>query len=308
MTISQLDKAIRFRELHGLPRDRVAAAGAAAGGPDHAGGAGGRVGAPEGVLVLANAWDVLSARLVAEAGATAVATTSAGVAWAFGAPDGDRLDRDAALDLATRVARAVDLPVSADLESGFGAGPAEVAETVRHAVEAGVVGVNLEDGPLLSHPVREQADRYAAARRAADATGVPLYLNARVDTYLANFGDPATRLDTTVERARAYLAAGADGVFVPGVTDPATITALVGRVPAPLNVLAGPGAPAVAELGRLGVARVSVGSKLALAAYGLVRRGAAELLTAGGYGPLTDGLTYDEVNALLSAPSSAGGS
>lgn len=120
-----------------------------------------------------------------------------------------------------------------------------------------------------------------------------------MDVYLNGFGDPTTRLDVTVRRALAYLEAGADGIFVPGVTDPATISALVERVPAPLNILVGPGAPSVAELGRLGVARISVGSKLALAAYGLVRRGAEELLRTGGYGTLAGGLAYDEVNALL---------
>lgn len=291
MTVSQHDKARRFRELHGLSANRTGAGGPDAGGVSRP--------APEGVLVLANVWDAFSARLVAEAGAAAIATTSAGVAWSLGAPDGDRLDRDAALDLIARVGRAVDLPVTADMESGFGADPAGVAETVRRAVAAGAVGVNLEDRPLLAHPISEQAARYAAARRAADETGIPLYVNARVDVYLSGFGDPGKRLELTVERALAYLAAGADGIFVPGVTDPATISALVERIPAPLNILAGPGAPSVAELGRLGVARVSVGSKLALAAYGLVRRGAVELLRAGGYGTLTSELAYDEVNALL---------
>lgn len=293
MTVSQHDKARRFRELHGLPATRAATGAPAVTGSGRA--------APDGVLVLANVWDALSARLVADAGATAIATTSAAVAWSLGAPDGDRLDRDAALELTARVVRAVDLPVTADLESGFGADPAGVAETIRRAIAAGAVGVNLEDGPLLAHPISEQAARYAAARRAADDTGIPLYVNARVDVYLSGFGDPGKRLDLTVERALAYLAAGVDGIFVPGVTDPATISALVERIPAPLNILAGPGAPSVAELGRLGVARISVGSKLALAAYGLVRRSAVELLRTGGYGTLTSELAYDGVNALLGA-------
>lgn len=299
---SQLDKAIRFRELHGLPATRDGTgAGAGADGVSPGGASPGRSAPAAAVLVLVNAWDALSARLVAEAGATAAATTSAGVAWSLGVPDGDRLDRDAALAVAARVAGAVDLPVTADLESGFGADPAGVAETVRRAIEAGVVGVNLEDGPLLARPIQDQTDRYAAARRAADATGIPLYVNARVDVYLKDFGDPATRLDVAVERARAYLAAGADGIFVPGVTDPATVAALVERIPAPLNILVGPGAPDVAELGRLGVARISIGSKLALAAYGLVRRGAGELFGTGGYATLTGGLAYDDVNGLLAA-------
>lgn len=298
MTISQHAKALRLRQLHGL-----AGAGEATAAGDVAVGAG-RADFPS-PLVLPNAWDALSARLVADAGAAAVATTSAGVAWALGVPDGDRLDRDAAVELVGRVAGAVELPVTADLESGFGDDPSGVAETIRRVIEAGAVGVNLEDGPLLASPIREQTERYAAARRAVDATGIPLYVNARVDVYLAGFGDPAARLDLTVERALAYLAAGADGIFVPGVTDPETVSALVAAIPAPLNILVGPGAPTVAELGRLGVARISVGSKLALAAYGLVRRAASDVLRTGEYGSLAGDLPYDEVNALLAAPALA---
>lgn len=254
-------------------------------------------------VVLANVWDVVGARVVEDAGADAVATTSAGVAWALGAQDGDRLGRTAALDAVARVAGAVDLPVTADVESGFGADPAGVAETVRGVLAAGAVGVNLEDarhdGADPLRPVAEQAERIAAARRAADAAGVPLFVNARVDTYLRAVGDPGDRLAHTLERAAAYRAAGADGVFVPGVVDPATVTELARRIDAPLNVLAGPGAPDIAELAACGVARVSVGSGIAEAAYALLRRAARELLTTGTYTELAGALDYGELNALL---------
>lgn len=212
-------------------------------------------------LLLVNAWDAATAVAVARAGAKAIATTSAGVSWSLGYADGERVPRDLTLAAAARVAAAVDLPVSADLEAGFG----DVAGTVRLALEAGIVGMNLED----AHPegagdrlftFDEAAARVAAARRAADAAGVPFVINARTDVYLKNVGDERTRFDRSVERAAAYLAAGADCVFVPGVRDAATIGALAKAIPGPLNVLAVAGTPPLAELARLGVARVSLGS------------------------------------------------
>ncbi|GAB3802601.1 isocitrate lyase/PEP mutase family protein [Micromonospora zhanjiangensis] len=252
-------------------------------------------------LVLVNAWDAASARIVAAAGARAIATTSAGVAWSLGAPDGDALGRDAAVEVVGRVAAAVDLPVTADIEAGYGSTPAEVAETVRAVLAAGAVGVNVEDarydgaGGSPLRDVAEQGERLAAIRAAADAAGVPLYVNARIDTFLRGVGG----VPETVERATAYLAAGADGVFVPGVVDPETVAALASAVAAPLNILAGPGAPPVPELARLGVARVSLGSAVAEAAYGLARRAAREALTEGTYTALGDALDYGTLNALM---------
>ncbi|MFJ8147879.1 isocitrate lyase/phosphoenolpyruvate mutase family protein [Streptomyces sp. NPDC096094] len=251
-------------------------------------------------LVLPNAWDAVSARLVEDAGATAVATTSAGLAWALGAADGDRLDRGPAVAAVARIASAVRVPVSADIEGGYAEDAAGVADTVRAVLAAGAVGVNVEDAryddagsPLRS--VAEQAERLAAAREAADAQGVPLFVNARVDTFLRGAGG----VDATLERAAAYRAAGADGIFVPGAVDPGTVEELAEGVDGPLNVMAGPGAPPVAELAALGVARVSVGSGVAQAAYALVHRAARELLDAGTYGALTDGVDYGELNRLL---------
>ncbi|HEX4726135.1 MAG TPA: isocitrate lyase/phosphoenolpyruvate mutase family protein [Pseudonocardiaceae bacterium] len=255
------------------------------------------------VLALANAWDVASARLVEQAGGTAVATTSAGVAWSLGAADGDRLARDRVLDLIARVVAAVDVPVTADIESGFGVDVAGVAETIRGVLAAGAVGVNVEDAgnradtPL--RPVDEQAARIAAARAVADNAGIPLFVNARIDTYLRQVGERSDRISITVERATAYLAAGANGIFVPGVVDPATISELVAGIAAPLNILAGPGAPSVVELAAIGVARVSLGSGIAQAAYGVVHRATRELLSTGGYTELADALDYGDVNALL---------
>ncbi|MFG2294813.1 isocitrate lyase/phosphoenolpyruvate mutase family protein [Streptomyces sp. NPDC048603] len=252
---------------------------------------------PAAPLALANAWDVATARIVQAAGAPAIATTSAGVAWSLGAPDGDVLARDRALDLIRRVVDAVSVPVTADIEGGFGADADAVGETVAGVLDAGAVGINIEDG---SRSPAEQAERLAAARAAADSAGVPLYVNARIDTYLRGYGaEGPARLDETLARAARYLEAGASGVFVPGVHDPATVAELAKGVPAPLNVLAGPGAPAVAELGALGVSRVSLGSWVAEAAYALVKRATEELLAAGTYGAVADSLPYGELNALL---------
>ncbi|MEU7100001.1 isocitrate lyase/phosphoenolpyruvate mutase family protein [Streptomyces longwoodensis] len=249
--------------------------------------------------VLPNAWDTASARLVEDAGAAAVGTTSAGLAWALGAADGDRLGREAALRAVADVVAAVRVPVTADVESGYATDPAGVADTVRAVLAAGAVGINIEDalheGDAPLRPVAEQAERIAAARAAADAQGVPLFVNARIDTFLRGAGG----VDLTLERAAAFVAAGADGVFVPGAVDPGTVKLLVDGVRAPLNVMAGPGAPPVAELAGLGVARVSVGSGIAQAAHALVRRAARELLDAGTYGSLAGGLDYGELNNLF---------
>lgn len=260
-------------------------------------------------LLLPNAWDVASARIVESAGAAAVATTSAGVAWDLGAADGDRLGGDRALGALAGIAAAVGVPVSADIESGYAADPAGVADTVREVLAAGAVGVNIEDalyegealyeGAAPLRTVAGQVERIAAARAAADAAGVPLFVNARIDTYLRGAGEPADRVGLTLERAAAYLAAGADGIFVPGAVDPGTVKALVAGVDGPLNVMAGPGAPSVAEFAGLGVARISVGAGLAQAAHAVVRRAARELLAEGTYTSLAGGLDYGELNSLL---------
>ncbi|SER44033.1 isocitrate lyase/PEP mutase family protein [Actinokineospora terrae] len=252
-------------------------------------------------LLLANAWDVASAVVSAAAGIPAVATTSAGVAWGLGAPDGDALSRAAAVDLIARVVSAVDVPVTADIESGFGATADEVAQTVRGVLAAGAVGVNIEDthdGGL--RPLDEQADRLAAARSAADSAGIALYINARTDAYLRGSGaDEAERFAIAVRRAGAYLDAGASGVFVPGLTDLDVLARLVREIPAPVNAMVYPGAPTVAELIPTGVARISLGAAIAQSAYALVRRATRELLESGTYESVAESLSWGELNALL---------
>jgi 2-methylisocitrate lyase-like PEP mutase family enzyme len=239
---------------------------------------------PGNPLVLPNAWDVASARLIAEAGAKAVATTSAGVAWSLGAPDGDALGRDRAAELVARIVEAVDVPVTADIEGGY----EDVAETIDAVIRAGAVGVNLEDA---DRSIAEQVERIAAARQAAADR---LFINARIDAFLLHKPEP---LKDALTRAEAFNQA--DGIFVPGVTDLSVVETLVREIGKPLNILAGPGAPPIRELAARGVARVSLGSSIAAAAYAVARRAAKEALTDGTYGSLADGLGYGELNALM---------
>lgn len=259
-------------------------------------------------LLLPNAWDAASARTMERAGAAALGTTSAGVCWARGRSDGQTLTRDQMIREVRAIVDAVAIPVSADVESGYGAGTVDdVAETVRGVVEAGAVGINLEDAPghggapLLTP--EEQAERLQAARAAARAVGADLVINARTDVYLAQVGAAESRLDEAVRRGRAYLAAGADCVFVPGVVDRDTIAGLVEGIGGHVNVMTGPGAPDVEELGRLGVARASVGPAIALAALAATWRATVELLGPGTYGELGRGLPFGEVDASFNPPS-----
>jgi len=234
-----------------------------------------------GPLVLPNSWDAASTIVYEAAGFEAVGTSSAGIAAAMGAPDGEHLTRAEMLAVVDRIAHSVGVPVSADVEAGYGDTPAAIAETVRQTIDAGTVGVNLEDGtddrdaPLLDTEVHSEKIR--AAREAAEEAGIPLVINGRTDVFWRGVGDEADRVDRAVERANEYYHAGSDCLFVPGVSDPETIEALVDGLDGPLNVLGGPGSPPIPELGRLGVARVSVGSGPMRATLGLLREIGAEL-------------------------------
>ena len=256
------------------------------------------------ILVLANAWDVASARVVEELGYPAIATTSAGVANVLGYPDGERISRDEMLDMVARIARAVRVPVTADMEAGYGTTLRDMEETARAVVSAGAVGMNLEDvtGTDESSQVETalQMDKIRKIRDVSSSLGVPLVVNARTDMYLMPIGPAGTRFERTVERLRAYREAGADCLFAPGVRDAETIAKLVKAVKAPLNILLTPGCPSVKELEKMGVARASTGSGAMRATLGLVRRIAKELAEAGTSSALFEGaIPYAEVNSLL---------
>jgi 2-methylisocitrate lyase-like PEP mutase family enzyme len=254
------------------------------------------------ILLLPNVWDVASARIVEEAGFKAIATSSAGVAFSLGYPDGQLIPRDEMLAAIARIAKAVKVPVTADVESGYGNTGKDAALTARAVIDAGAVGMNLEDAVSESPQLVElplQLEKIHAIREIADRVRVPLALNARTDTYLLQIGDPAKRYDETVRRLSAYRDAGADCVFAPGLRDSATIGRLVADLKCPVNILAGTGSPSVAELARLGVARVSLGSGPMRAALGQLRRIAEELKASGTYSELEDAPSYAEVNMLM---------
>jgi 2-methylisocitrate lyase-like PEP mutase family enzyme len=271
----QTNKAIQFRQLHRGP----------------------------GVLILPNAWDVASARIFEEAGFPAIATTSAGIAFSLGYPDGQRIPREEMLARIGRIARAVHVPVTADVESGYGSNPEDAARTTRELIQAGAVGMNLEDGS--SDPARRligfqlAVEKIKAARQAAVDMREQIVINARTDVYLLPGGNPDADYSEALRRLLAFRDAGADCVFAPGLKDAATIGRLAKAVECPLNILAGVGTPSIPELAALGVARVSVGSGAMRATLGLLRRMAEELKTSGTYTAMQEAVPYAEVNKLL---------
>jgi 2-methylisocitrate lyase-like PEP mutase family enzyme len=253
-------------------------------------------------LLLANAWDAASAIVIAQTGAKAIATTSAGVAWSLGVPDGADLGRDRAVAAIERIAAVVPLPVSADIEAGYGSSPDDVAATMTAALRAGAVGVNLEDrsgqadAPLFEPA--EQARRLAAARAAADRLAIPAWINARTDVYLSHPRPADERLREALHRAAVYADAGADSLFVPGLTDLEAIAQLAAG-PLPIAVMVWAGAPTVPELTAAGAVRISLGSAIVQAAYALAARASTELLTQGSYDSTAGGIPYDATNAAM---------
>jgi 2-methylisocitrate lyase-like PEP mutase family enzyme len=216
------------------------------------------------ILRLPNAWDAASAALMADAGAKAVATSSAAVAWARGYPDGDALPTAILLDVVASVARVVAVPLTCDLEGGYSDDPARVGETCAAVIGAGAVGINIEDA---DKPPELLARKLAAVREAAARTGVPLYVNARIDLYLRG-GTGEAVLAETLRRAELYRQAGADGIFVPGPAEAALIATLAKEIALPLNVMSRAGVPAAARLQALGVRRLSSAAGLFRAAFG----------------------------------------
>jgi 2-methylisocitrate lyase-like PEP mutase family enzyme len=272
---TQVDKAVAFRQLHRGPA----------------------------VLVLPNAWDVASARIFEEAGFPAIATTSAGIAFSLGYPDGQRISREEMMARIARIVRAVKAPVTADVEWGYGSTAEDVARTTREVIEAGAVGLNLEDaGGRADQPLttlEKALEKIRAVRETAAAMRVPIVVNARTEIYLLAGGNPDADYQEALRRLIAFRDAGADCVFAPGLKDAEAIGRLVQAVQCPLNILAVPGTPSIPELQKHGVARVSVGSGFMRATLGALRGMADELKTSGTYTGLERGIPYAEVNELL---------
>ncbi|MGH7519772.1 MAG: isocitrate lyase/PEP mutase family protein [Gemmatimonadales bacterium] len=254
------------------------------------------------MLVLPNAWDAGSARIFVEAGFPALATTSAGIAFSLGYPDGERISRDEMLAAVARITRRIAVPITADMEAGYGQAPEAVADTVRRVIDAGAVGMNLEDRMEEKHLLEftRAVARVRAARIAADKTGVRLVLNARTDAFEAPEIPRDRRLAEAVKRGNAFREAGADCVFVPFVGDQGTIEQIVQQIPGPVNILGTPNAPTLKELAALGVRRVTFGSAPMRATLGLVRRMAREWKEKGTYGTLEAyGIPFAELQQLF---------
>jgi 2-methylisocitrate lyase-like PEP mutase family enzyme len=252
------------------------------------------------ILVLPNAWDCASARIFEEAGFPAIATTSAGTAFSLGYPDGERITQGEMLAAVKRIAACVRVPVTADLESGY----RDVSKTTAALIDSGAVGLNLEDREQgeskVIAEIGRQIEKISTTRRAADGMGVKVVINARTDVYLAQIGDAATRFDRACERLHAYIDAGADCVFLPGLTDEHTIRRFVETLEFPVNILAVANAPSIPRLEDLGVARVSVGSGIMRATMGLTRRIADELKHDGTYSRMLEGaVPYADANHLF---------
>jgi 2-methylisocitrate lyase-like PEP mutase family enzyme len=251
------------------------------------------------LLILPNAWDAGSAKLMQSLGAAAIATTSAGVAWAQGYPDGDRLPVELLLQSVRAIARVVSLPVTVDFEGGYGDGAAAVGEAVGRVIQAGAVGINIEDADRAPD---ELARRIAAARRSAEAAGVNLYINARVDVFLFGLKPEGQRVEETLRRASLYREAGASGLFVPALAKPDEIRAVTGAVDLPVNLLAVPGLAPAAELAALGVRRLSAGSGICGNTWGRARDLAKAFLAEGRSDPLREGsMSHGEINKLIGA-------
>lgn len=259
---------------------------------------------PSPVLLLPNVWDVASARIIEQAGFPAVATSSAGIAFSQGYPDGQKIPPERMFAVITDIAAGVRVPVTADAEAGYGDRPEDAARTAEHVIRAGAVGMNLEDStgtsekPLVD--LSRQLEKIRAVREACQKSGVPLVLNARTDVYLLQVGEPSNRYDETVRRLAAFRDAGADCLFVPGLKDAPTIGRLVADLKCPLNILAVPGSPSVSELSALGVSRISLGSGPMRATLGLLRRLASELKTQGTFKNMEGAPSHAEMNALMS--------
>ncbi len=255
------------------------------------------------MLVLPNAWDVPSARIFEEAGFPAVATSSATLAASVGYPDGEKIPKDELFAIVQRIARALSVPLSVDIEGGYGTTIPALKDTIQRLIDAGAVGLNIEDtvrseGREL-RAVKNQAARIRAIREVSDAAGVPVVINARTDAYLVSPGDEARRLEAAVRRGNAFEEAGADCLYPMGLANPDAIRTYVASVHLPINVMVRKGLPPIRDLERLGVKRLSLGPTSMYAALGALRKVAAELLETGTYESLVSGpITYGDVMAL----------
>lgn len=252
------------------------------------------------VLLLPNVWDAMSARIFAAAGFDSLATTSAGVAWALGYPDGEIVPWAEVVGATARIVRAAGVPVTADIERGYGETPEIVGGHVADIIRTGVVGINLEDS--LNGSIRSVEDataRLQAARKAALNEGVPIVINARCDIFHRKYRAESTRFDAAIARCRAYLAAGADCVYPFGLRDLGLIAAFTKAISAPINITGRPGMPDTAEFERMGVARITIASAPTLMTMGAIRKLAAGLRSTGSFDLLSGSFDHPDAQKLF---------
>jgi 2-methylisocitrate lyase-like PEP mutase family enzyme len=252
-------------------------------------------------LLLPNAWDAGSARLIESLGAAAIATTSAGVAWSRGYADGNALPLEALLIVAREIVRIIDVPLTVDIEGGYSSDPATVAKVVTGVVDAGAVGINIEDGADSPELLCAKIE---AARKSAERVGVDLFVNVRTDVFLRDIATGAAAIEEVLRRAELYRAASGDGLFVPGLSEAPAINTIVKAIhPMPLNVMLVPDLPNIASLQKLGVRRLSAGAAIAQATLGLTERLARDFLTGSWSEMFAKPADYITVNCLFDARS-----
>lgn len=255
------------------------------------------------IFLLANAWDVVSAKIFELEGFQAIGTTSAGISATLGYPDGQHIVIEDTIRVIRHIVQQVDLPVSADIEAGYSSSTEGIVKSVREVLNAGAVGINLEDGtgqgekPLYDKQIMKE--RIGAIREMSEHEGIHLFINARTDVFLTSLRNIKRKIKQTVERASAYIEAGADGIFVPDIEDlnKEVIKILVKEIHAPLNIIGGAGKPTITELEQMGVARVSFGPRAMRAVLALIRKIAREIKSHGTYAHMvSETISYSEVN------------
>ncbi|WP_096185661.1 isocitrate lyase/PEP mutase family protein [Evansella halocellulosilytica] len=255
-------------------------------------------------FILPNAWDVISAKIFEESGFKAIGTTSAGIAASLGYPDGQSLPLEKMVETVENIAKSVDVPVSADIEAGYGENVEEVLETVKRIITAGAIGINLEDGTGdRDHPVFDlstQVETITAIKEFSESNHFPLFINARTDIYWLNVGEASTRFNEAVKRAKAYQEAGADCIFIPGLHDKNAIQHIREEISCPINLLVNQEMPSLTELSNIGIERVSCGSAPFRATITMLQTMSEEIIKNQTFHQMTDDvLSYNRVAELM---------
>jgi len=255
-------------------------------------------------FVLPNAWDASSASIFQKSGFKAIGTTSAGIAISLGYLDGENLPFEKMIEALKLIVNSVDIPVSADIEAGYGKSVEEVIDNVKQVILAGVVGINLEDGtgnpnePILD--ISMQVKKIAAIKELSQSLNMPLFINARTDLYWLKIDDPSLRFQSAIKRVKAYEEAGADCIFIPGVTNIDTIKNFREKISCPINLLVGSDTPSLNELSKIGIERVSSGSAPFRATITLLKEISEAIMFHGNFKPMIDDvITYDDMTELL---------